>query len=148
MTVRQVENSEVSPPGSAAVDVTTSPWVTEDGNWTVNDTLFPTVLTEADPRNRCPSPWFDGSHAGLEKNNRRKVVLAVLFNVPVIVVIEGVDTADVTAGKFWNWLGPTSPSFVSLRVSPMHVPHPVKSMPILSLRPGVPLAKIEFASSA
>ena len=106
------------PPGSAAVDVTTWPWPTGAGRWTVNVTLFPTVLTEADPRKCFPSPWCDGSHAGLEKNNRRNVVLAVLFNVPLTVVVEGVETADVTTGKFWRLLGPVSPSFVSLGVTP------------------------------
>ena len=40
------------------------------------------VVTDAAPMNVLPSPFPDASHAAFEKNSRRNVVVAVLFNVP------------------------------------------------------------------
>jgi hypothetical protein len=56
------------------------------------------VVTLFWPLTFWPSPKPDGSAVGLLKNRRMKVVLAVLFRVPLIVVTRLVVLAEVRMG--------------------------------------------------
>ena len=56
------------------------------------------VVTFVNPRNVWPSPFPEGSHAALENNSTRNVVLAVLSKVPEIVTVFEAIGAEVISG--------------------------------------------------
>jgi hypothetical protein len=141
-TTKQAENSDVVPgetisprgairrtplvrlggPTSVAVAVIACPGTTTVGTVTVKLPLpVPSVTTfegVACPRNVCPSPFPEGSHAVFEKNCRKKDVLGVLFSVPWIVVNPAPGVTAVITGKFCSPLGPVSASPASFGVTP------------------------------
>src|SRR5687768_1946431 len=74
----QAENSEVLPFGSVAVAVTTSPGLVAAASVGLKLTSPPaSVITEVEPRNVRPSPWFDESHEAFEKKSRLNVIEGV-----------------------------------------------------------------------
>ncbi len=80
MTPWHVENSDVLPFASVAVPVTVAPPLV---TLAVNETFPVTpVVTFVEPRNVCPSPLPDASHAALPKNSSRNVLFGVLLSVP------------------------------------------------------------------
>jgi hypothetical protein len=93
------ENSEVVPLASVAVAVIAFPSagpVTGKLNG-----AFPlaSVGTVVDTRKVAPSPYPLVLQDTFEKNSIVNVALAVLFNVPVIVVVPVANWADVMTGK-------------------------------------------------
>src|ERR1700752_979171 len=119
------ENSEVLPGlGGAAglVAVAVIDWPTEaeaPASVTLKVTLFPTVVTVAEPRNVFPSPLPDVSHDGFAKKSNVNVVLAVLLSVPwMLTPPPDAPLADVKTGKFCRLFAPVSPSFTSFGVTP------------------------------
>src|SRR5207245_204777 len=86
-TTLQFENSEVSLLGSVAVAAMNSPGGTAKAKRAVK-CAFPllSVVTVIEPRNVCPSPKPDGSHAVFAKNSSVKVVFGVLVNDPTTSV--------------------------------------------------------------
>ena len=74
VTATHAENSEVLPGTSVAVAVMARPKATLTGRSSENTPLLSikAVATWAEPKNVSPSPWPDGSQAGLEKNRRMK----------------------------------------------------------------------------
>jgi hypothetical protein len=59
---------------------------------------FASVVATVEPRKCFPSPKPAESHAGLEKNSRRKLVLATLSKVPDTVTLLPLIMADVITG--------------------------------------------------
>src|SRR5215510_7289533 len=87
-TCRHSENSDVLPLASVAVAVRNFP-SRPTAKVVVND-AFPllSVVVETKPRNCCPSPLPEASHASLENSSIRNVVETVLFNVPDTMVAD------------------------------------------------------------
>ncbi len=54
--------------------------------------------TVAKPRYVCPSALPEWSRPAFAKNSTRNVVLAALASVPVMAVLPGVTTAEVSTG--------------------------------------------------
>jgi hypothetical protein len=104
---------------SVAVDVITEPPIAEKLTLLKLAEQFASVVTLVDPRNVCPSPLPDGSHAAFEKNSTRKELLAVLFSVPEIMTLPPTREAEVRTGKFWKLFAPPSPSQASFRFTPL-----------------------------
>jgi hypothetical protein len=75
------------------------------------------VDTIVDPMKLSPSPYPKMSQFGLEKNSKVKLVSAVLFRVPPIVVVLPSETAEVRTGKFWPLFTPVSASPGSFAVT-------------------------------
>ena len=102
VTVRQPENSEVLLAGSVAVAVITCPAAVTPGRIARKRTFPPRfVVTAVEPRRVFPSPCPDGSQEAFEKNCNVKVVLGVLFRLPVTTVAMGPRlTAVRSTGKF------------------------------------------------
>src|SRR5262249_584149 len=99
LTVIALENCEVFDFGPVAVAVMNSPAGT--GVVRVTEKLalpLASVVTVTVPRNCAPSPRPLGSRVGLANNSIWKVVLAVLFNVPVTVVLLALEVAEVRTG--------------------------------------------------
>ena len=81
-----------------AVDVMAWPAVPM-GNVTLKDPLqVPSVGTVVAPRKVLPSPKPDGSQAGLAKNSTRNDELALLFNVPWMLVVPTPVVTEVMTG--------------------------------------------------
>jgi hypothetical protein len=59
---------------------------------------FALVVTTLEPRKCFPCPNPDEWHAGLEKNSRRKLVLATLSKVPETMTLPPPDEAEVITG--------------------------------------------------
>src|SRR5713101_743761 len=100
VTLVHAENSEVVPPASVAVDVIAFPAAGPETIW-VNDALpFTSVVRGAEPRKIAPSPFPLPLQDVLEKNSIENDAFAVLFSVPLIVVLPmGSSWADVRTGK-------------------------------------------------
>ena len=62
----------------------------------------------------------------LAKNSMRNCVLAVEFNVPVMVTCAPVVVAELSTGKFCRSFAPVSASLLSLAVTPL-VPRSIPS---------------------
>jgi hypothetical protein len=120
-TATQAENSEVLLAGSVAVAVIACPPATATGSVALKGALpVPSVATVMAPRNACPSPWPDASHAALEKNSMLKPgVLGVLSRDPSIVVLLAPAVTDERTGKFCRLFAPVSRSWGSLSVTPL-----------------------------
>ena len=85
--------------GSVAVAVTASPAPLGEFRSKLKLTFpLPSVVTGVEPWKTLPSPKPEELQAGFEKNSIRKVVLGVLFNVPLTVVVPPTVAADVRTG--------------------------------------------------
>jgi len=105
-TGTELENSEVLPMGSVAVEVTSRQLVTATFRVVLNEALpLESVLVLTKPRNCCPSVGRPNGSASLAKNSMRNVELGVLLSVPAMVVMPPLDDPEVNTGKFSKLLG-------------------------------------------
>jgi hypothetical protein len=111
-TMKHWENSEVLLLGSVAVAVMASPMETVTESVASNEPeQLASVETVVGPRNNFPSPNPEGSQDGLAKSSiRNGPVLAVLSNVPWMLVVPTPAVTEVMTGKFCFRLEPESPS--------------------------------------
>ena len=134
-TFLAAENSEVFLPLVSMAVAVILPFRTFKAGLKVKVTLpLPSVLTPVWPMNFWPS-----LPEALEKNCTRKLVLGVLFSLPVMVVPFLEVFAQVRTGKFCRVLGPVSVSSESLGVTPSKS----RSMPSL-VGDVPPLEKMEL----
>src|SRR5437870_2652327 len=98
-TGAHLENSEVFPPGSWAVDVRNCPGATGGLNVAVAGTLPPApVVTDVDATRACPSPLPEGSQEVLANSSRLKDVDGVLFRDVATVVAPPADVPGPSTG--------------------------------------------------